>query len=65
MEGLGIHSYDAVYLRQPQSSQYIECGFVGQSQFLFKVNMRIAEAIKWNSDFLPGADWEIVEKTLL
>ena len=39
VEGLESHSYDAVYLRQPLNRlEYIECGIVGQSQFLFKVN---------------------------
>ena len=39
VDGLESHSYDAVYLRQPLNRlEYIECGIVGQSQFLLKVN---------------------------
>ena len=47
--GLESHSYDAVYLRQPLNRlEYIECGIVGQSQFLFKVNYADGrKAIKW------------------
>ena len=38
VDGLESHSYDAVYLRQPLNRlEYIECGIVGKSQFLFKV----------------------------
>ena len=67
MEGLESHSYDAVYLRQPLNRlEYIECGIVGQSQFLFKVNY--ADSRKGYQvvipDFLTGADWEIVEALL-
>ena len=64
VEGLESHSYDAVYLRQPLNRlEYIECGIVGQSQFLFKVNY--ADSRKGYQvvipDFLTRADWEIVE----
>ena len=67
MEGLESHSYDAVYLRQPLNRlEYIECGIVGQSQFLFKVNY--ADSRKGYQvvipDFLTRADWEIVEALL-
>ena len=67
VEGLESHSYDAVYLRQPLNRlEYIECGVVGQSQFLFKVNY--ADSRKGYqvviSDFLTRADWEIVETLL-
>ena len=63
VEGLESHSYDAVYLRQPLNRlEYIECGIVGQSQFLFKVNY--ADSRKGYQvvipDFLTRADWEIV-----
>lgn len=65
--GLESHSYDAVYLRQPLNRlEYIECGIVGQSQFLFKVNY--ADSRKGYQvvipDFLTRADWEIVEALL-
>ncbi|WP_251938731.1 DUF4299 family protein [Streptococcus sp. Marseille-Q0941] len=67
VDGLESHSYDAVYLRQPLNHlEYIECGIVGQSQFLFKVNY--ADSRKGYqvviSDFLTRADWEIVETLL-
>mgnify|MGYP003081429307 FL=1 len=67
VEGLVSHSYDAVYLRQPLNRlEYIECGIVGQSQFLFKVNY--ADSRKGYQvvipDFLTRADWEIVEALL-
>ena len=67
VEGLESHSYDAVYLRQPLNRlEYIECGIVGQSQFLFKVNY--ADSRKGYQvvipDFLTRADWEIVEALL-
>ena len=67
VEGLESHSYDAVYLRQPLNRlEYIECGLVGQSQFLFKVNY--ADSRKGYQvvipDFLTRADWEIVETLL-
>lgn len=67
VEGLESHSYDAVYLRQPLNHlEYMECGIVGQSQFLFKVNY--ADSRKGYQvvipDFLTRADWEIVEALL-
>ena len=67
VEGLESHSYDAVYLRQSLNRlEYIECGIVGQSQFLFKVNY--ADSRKGYQvvipDFLTRADWEIVETLL-
>ena len=67
VEGLESHSYDAVYLRQPLNRlEYIECGIVGKSQFLFKVNY--ADSRKGYQvvipDFLTRADWEIVETLL-
>lgn len=67
MEGLESHSYDAVYLRQPLNRlEYMECGIVGQSQFLFKVNY--ADSRKGYQVVIPGfltrADWEIVEALL-
>ena len=67
VEGLESHSYDAVYLRQPLNRlEYIECGIVGQSQFLFKVNY--VDSRKGYQvvipDFLTRADWEIVETLL-
>ena len=67
VEGLESHSYDAVYLRQPLNRlEYIECGIVGQSQFLLKVNY--ADSRKGYQvvipDFLTRADWEIVEALL-
>ncbi len=67
VEGLESHSYDAVYLRQPLNRlEYMECGIVGQSQFLFKVNY--ADSRKGYQvvipDFLTRADWEIVEVLL-
>ena len=67
VEGLESHSYDAVYLRQPLNGlEYMECGIVGQSQFLFKVNY--ADSRKGYQvvipDFLTRVDWEIVETLL-
>ena len=67
VEGLESHSYDAVYLRQPLNHlEYMECGIVGKSQFLFKVNY--ADSRKGYQvvipDFLTRADWEIVETLL-
>ena len=67
VEGLESHSYDTVYLRQPLNRlEYIECGIVGKSQFLFKVNY--ADSRKGYQvvipDFLTRADWEIVETLL-
>lgn len=67
VEGLESHSYDAVYLRQPLNRlEYIECGIVGQSQFLFKVNY--ADSRKGYQvvipDFLTRSDGEIVEALL-
>ena len=67
VEGLESHSYDAVYLRQPLNHlEYMECGIVGKSQFLFKVNY--ADSRKGYQvvipDFLTRADWEIVEALL-
>ena len=67
VDGLESHSYDAVYLRQPLNRlEYIECGIVGRSQFLFKV--RYADAQKGYQVIIPDlvtrADWEIVEALL-
>ena len=67
VEGLESHSYDAVYLRQPLDRlEYIECGIVGKSQFLFKV--RYVDAQKGYQVIIPDlitrADWEIVEALL-
>lgn len=67
VDGLESHSYDAVYLRQPFNRlEYIECGIVGKSQFLFKV--RYADAQKGYQVIIPDlitrADWEIVEALL-
>ena len=67
VDGLESHSYDAVYLRQPLNRlEYMECGIVGQSQFLFKVNY--ADSRKGYQvvipDLLTRADWEIVETLL-
>lgn len=67
VEDLESHSYDAVYLRQPLNRlEYMECGIVGKSQFLFKVNY--ADSRKGYQvvipDFLTRADWEIVEALL-
>ena len=67
VEGLESHSYDAVYLRQPLNRlEYIECGIVGKSQFLFKV--RYLDAQKGYQVIIPDlitrADWEIVEALL-
>ena len=67
VEDLESHSYDAVYLRQPLNRlEYMECGIVGQSQFLFKVNY--ADSRKGYQvvipDFLTRVDWEIVETLL-
>ena len=67
VEGLESHSYDAVYLRQPLNRlEYIECGIVGKSQFLFKV--RYLDAQKGYQVIIPDlitrSDWEIVEGLL-
>ena len=67
VDGLESHSYDAVYLRQPLNRlEYIECGIVGKSQFLFKV--RYADAQKGYQVIIPDlitrADWVIVEALL-
>ena len=67
VEGLESHSYDAVYLRQPLNHlEYMECGIVGKSQFLFKVNY--ADSRKGYQVVIPAfltrADWEIVEALL-
>ena len=67
VDGLESHSYDAVYLRQPLNRlEYIECGIIGKSQFLFKV--RYADAQKGYQVIIPDlitrADWEIVEGLL-
>ena len=67
VDGLESHSYDAVYLRQPLNRlEYIECGIVGKSQFLFKV--RYVDAQKGYQVIIPDlitrADWEIVEVLL-
>lgn len=67
VDGLESHSYDAVYLRQPLNRlEYIECGIVGKSQFLFTV--RYADAQKGYQVIIPDlitrADWEIVEALL-
>ena len=67
VEGLESHSYDAVYLRQPLNRlEYIECGIVGRSQFLFKV--RYLDSQKGYQVIIPDlitrADWEIVEALL-
>ena len=67
VEGLESHSYDAVYLRQPLNRlEYIECGIVGKSQFLFKV--RYVDAQKGYQVIIPDlitrADWVIVEALL-
>ena len=67
VEGLESHSYDAVYLRQPLNRlEYIECGIVGKSQFLFKV--RYLDTQKGYQVIIPDlitrADWEIVETLL-
>lgn len=67
VEGLGSHSYDAVYLRQPLNRlEYIECGIVGKSQFLFKV--RYLDSQNGYQVIIPDlitrADWEIVEGLL-
>ena len=67
VEGLESHSYDAVYLRQPLNRlEYIECGIVGKSQFLFKV--RYLDSQKGYQVIIPDlitrADWVIVEALL-
>ena len=67
VDGLESHSYDAVYLRQPLNRlEYIECGIIGKSQFLFKV--RYVDAQKGYQVIIPDlitrADWEIVETLL-
>ena len=67
VDGLESHSYDAVYLRQPLNRlEYIECGIIGKSQFLFKV--RYVDAQKGYQVIIPDlitrADWEIVEALL-
>ena len=67
VEGLESHSYDAVYLRQPLNRlEYIECGIVGKSQFLFKV--RYLDSQNGYQVIIPDlitrADWEIVEALL-
>jgi len=67
VEGLESHSYDAVYLRQPLDRlEYIECGIVGKSQFLFKV--RYLDSQNGYQVIIPDlitrADWEIVEGLL-
>ena len=67
VEGLESHSYDAVYLRQLLNClEYIECGIVGKSQFLFKV--RYLDTQKGYQVIIPDlitrADWEIVESLL-
>ena len=67
VDGLESHSYDVVYLRQPLNRlEYIECGIVGKSQFLFKV--RYLDAQKGYQvvipDLITRADWEIVEAFL-
>ena len=67
VDGLESHSYDAVYLRQPLNRlEYIECGIVGKSQFLFKV--RYLDSQKGYQVIIPDlitrADWEIVESLL-
>ena len=67
VEGLESHSYDAVYLRQPLNRlEYIECGIVGKSQFLFKV--RYLDSQKGYQVVIPDLitrdDWEIVEGLL-
>ena len=67
VEGLESHSYDAVYLRQPLNRlEYIECGIVGKSQFLFKV--RYLDSQKGYQVIIPDlitrVDWEIVEALL-
>ena len=67
VDGLESHSYDAVYLRQPLNRlEYIECGIVGKSQFLFKV--RYLDAQKGYQIIIPDlitrVDWEIVEALL-
>ena len=67
VDGLESHSYDAVYLRQPLNRlEYIECGLVGKSQFLFQV--RYVESQKGYQvvipDLITRADWEIVSALL-
>ena len=67
VDGLESHSYDAVYLRQPLNRlEYIECGIVGKSQFLFKV--RYVDTQKGYQviilDLITRVDWEIVEALL-
>ena len=67
VDGLESHSYDAVYLRQPLNRlEYIECGIVGRSQFLFKV--RYLDSQNGYQVIIPDlitrADWEIVEGLL-
>ena len=67
VDGLESHSYYAVFLRQPLNRlQYIECGLVGKSQFLFQV--RYVESQKGYPvvipDLITRADWEIVSALL-
>ena len=67
VDGLESHSYDAVYLRQSLNRlEYIECGIIGKSQFLFKVSYE--DSKKGYQvvipDFITRADWEIVEDLL-
>ena len=67
VDGLESHSYDAVYLRQPLNRlEYIECGIIGKSQFLFTV--RYVDAQKGYQvivpDLITRADWVIVEALL-
>ena len=67
VEGLESHSYDAVYLRQSLNRlEYIECGIVDRSQFLFKV--RYLDSQNGYQVIIPDlitrVDWEIVEALL-
>ena len=67
VDGLESHSYDAVFLRQPLNRlEYIECGLVGKSQFLFKVSYE--DSKKGYQvvipDLITRADWEIVSALL-
>lgn len=67
VEGLESYSYDAVFLRQPLDRlQFIECGIVGASCFLFRLSYDGARSAYRLDlpDIFTETDWHIAEQTL-
>lgn len=67
LPGLESHSYDVIFLNQALNRlQFIECGIVGQSRFLFQLSYNDAKAAYELQlpVFFTQTDWEIARDFL-